>query len=46
MATKKTTPSKKPRKAKLRQGKALQAVQPLTVSGGMAGDAMDYRHKQ
>jgi hypothetical protein len=45
VAGKKTTPSKKPGKAKLRQGKPLQTVQPLTVISGMAGESLDRGHK-
>jgi hypothetical protein len=45
MATKKTTPRKKLHKAKLRQGKDLQPVQPLTVIGGMSGESTDRGHK-
>jgi len=45
VASKKTTPSKKPRTAKLRQGKPLQTVQPLTVISGMAGESTDRGYK-
>jgi hypothetical protein len=42
MATKKTTTSKKPDKAKLRQGKPLETVKPLTV---MSGESLDRGYK-
>jgi hypothetical protein len=45
MATKKTTPRKKLHKAKSRQGKPLQAVQPLTVIGGLSGESTGRGHK-